>query len=111
MSADLLPCPFCGNDDVKLSYIGSPVVVFCQKCGGTGPGAYSPFEEGNTKWEKACTLWNRRISDAERDRLRERVRVLEGDLRFWAFNGRLQTAEDRERFRVSVNTLLPEPPR
>ncbi|GEM_PF-2655039 len=57
-SAELKPCPFCGETDRRMAYfvsVGSNVFYwYCERCGARGPRA---------NCEKiAWTLWNRRAS-------------------------------------------------
>lgn len=42
-AAGLLPCPFCGNEDVRQSHVTGG--IFCETCGCDGP--WSPFFDGD----------------------------------------------------------------
>lgn len=52
MTADLLPCPFCGGKNMR--YEPTEQSIFCIRCGATGPYKhfpYSPDEIWNTRHE------------------------------------------------------------
>jgi Lar family restriction alleviation protein len=54
MLPKLLPCPFCGNDYLKVVQIDEHrEAVECFVCNTTGPTAYSIL--------KACEIWNERL--------------------------------------------------
>ena len=55
-NAELLPCPFCGSDDIeaiKTDEYYEEYEVQCQECGGRGAWE-------NTK-TMAIKVWNRRV--------------------------------------------------
>lgn len=56
MDADLLPCPFCGNDDPSHCYDGALSWVSCGKCGTEGPIAEGPAQQA---YAESADAWNR----------------------------------------------------
>ncbi len=76
MSADLLPCPFCGSANVGEPIRRRPLQVACIDCGGEGPEAHTVDE--------ARTAWNTRADDspppADADLLALANRTLAADL-------------------------------
>lgn len=58
---ELLPCPFCGTDDLlgfEQSHEGGWTVVKCRKCGASGSTGRSTTEA------EAVAYWNRRAQSA-----------------------------------------------
>jgi hypothetical protein len=49
-----LPCPFCGNDNIRDRYIRDGRDVYCGRCSAT-VRAFNP-----DALQRAETLWNRR---------------------------------------------------
>lgn len=74
-STALLPCPFCGGDDLYFPHGTDPAVIECSGC-----GARSGVPDDQTKAE-ATAKWNRRALVpaliAERDDLRALVAELQ----------------------------------
>lgn len=60
MSAELLPCPFCGNDGVFLDNYRNRWTVGCQNM---GCGAFSGFYQVHDNQQIAASLWNTRTPD------------------------------------------------
>jgi hypothetical protein len=49
MSEKLLPCPFCGSDNVVRGGDDKMVAVFCGTCGACGPDEYGSSNEWNRR--------------------------------------------------------------
>jgi hypothetical protein len=52
MSRTLKPCPFCGNDEIKVDLIAGGMKAWCTNCGAEGPWTY--FSDDGT----AQGAWN-----------------------------------------------------
>jgi Lar family restriction alleviation protein len=69
---ELLPCPFCGSDNVKVIeeirnidfIIDDLTSVSCEQCYGRGARAMNGTKK--RRIEMAIAAWNRRANDAER---------------------------------------------
>jgi hypothetical protein len=61
MSEELLPCPFCGNDEIAhQTGRGLFVQYVCGQCG-AGPDHVTEHPpESEIAWVEAAKLWNRR---------------------------------------------------
>ena len=62
---ELEPCPFCGDDDVRLNIETNRAKVRCHGCGASISraywGVYSNREEARADIGKSiCKAWNRR---------------------------------------------------
>nr|WP_314639795.1 Lar family restriction alleviation protein [uncultured Olsenella sp.] len=67
VSDELLPCPFCGGEDVTVVSFGphahndyeSDAFVKCDRCGASGPEVREPVPLGEAE-DMALAAWNRR---------------------------------------------------
>ena len=46
---ELLPCPFCGSDNIQAGGDDKVVGVYCHNCGATGPNGYLTIN-GDFEW-------------------------------------------------------------
>jgi transcription elongation factor Elf1 len=61
---DLLPCPFCGSNNLRYEFCGSQGYIECNECGTQGPcdeRAADPICD----LDAACDAWNRRAALAQ----------------------------------------------
>lgn len=59
MTATVLPCPFCGDNDPAVAEVAIGVyALVCNDCGCTGP--IPSFENAKQTGEQAIAEWNRR---------------------------------------------------
>jgi hypothetical protein len=71
--SELLPCPFCGGDKLKLRLLGDQRAYVCQDCEAQGPKS---LESGSIPYSGEFPLaWNRRASQAEIERLKAALTV------------------------------------
>jgi Lar family restriction alleviation protein len=66
---DILPCPFCGNDEHTDFSVaqgtpdreGTPIRLTCEACGASGPWHYI-FSDGSDDYARmwAVIIWNQR---------------------------------------------------
>ncbi|WP_161797740.1 Lar family restriction alleviation protein [Sphingomonas paucimobilis] len=81
-SAKLLPCPFCGSDDVSMSFSATPQssepahrFVECDMCGSCGAGVKIASGDDDGAKALAIDCWNTRAAPPAMDREAvERVR-------------------------------------
>lgn len=58
------PCPFCGSENLAISYDGQPAVlgyIACADCKASGPKVHV---QGNSGWSEAALKWQARASNA-----------------------------------------------
>lgn len=58
MTENLLPCPFCGSEELRISGVMGSYYVKCQEC-----GCEQNMADG---FDKAIAAWNRRTPDVVR---------------------------------------------
>jgi len=57
-----LPCPFCGNDKIRIMEDGISKFTYswCGYCGARGPSAYNIDDDIETMINKCIERWNER---------------------------------------------------
>ena len=59
---DLLPCPFCGHDDLNECFDGALGWIECPNCSAEGP--LCEYGERSVTLKEAAEAWNRRPAAA-----------------------------------------------
>lgn len=82
LAKELLPCPFCGGDDITVDHAGRDTHYFvqCNDC-----DVIQDYDHGYTKAE-AITAWNTRTPPVREDVLEEAANRARGMLR-WRLKG------------------------
>lgn len=60
-NVELLPCPFCGSEEVGLlmnNFCGKPFAVACDGCNATGPVEYCPADGPWVSAQEIADKWN-----------------------------------------------------
>lgn len=91
MSAELLPCPFCGGNEIRLYYVpntgGNIEFHACSKCAAQGPWQRKKYN-GNYVVRGLPPEWNTRASlatdAAEIERLKEALSKAEAEVCYYA---------------------------
>jgi hypothetical protein len=74
---ELLPCPFCGSDNIAVRYVRDGRQAHCQYCWASSSPEYHGRADQPSSEERAIAAWNKRATQPDAGAMAEAEKIVD----------------------------------